>query len=117
MTCADLVETEPANGATAVPLDTLLGLTFASATDFRQTPNARISLYEVSDESTAVWQSDPGPEHPDQGSNQVTFGDVPKLKPNTHYFVLWDPGWVRVGGKPVRALNDGAFWWRFRTAP
>ena len=37
------------------------------------------------------------------------------LKPETTYFALADPGWITLGGKPAGPLNDGAYWYRFRT--
>ena len=43
------------------------------------------------------------------------FDDLPRLKPNTTYFALADAGWINLGGKPANQLNDGAFWYRFRT--
>ena len=43
------------------------------------------------------------------------FDDLPRLTPNTTYFALADAGWINLGGKPANRLNDGAFWYRFRT--
>lgn len=72
-------------------------------------------LYAVGEEDTPVWQADPEPGHPAEGKKTLTFDDLPKLKPNTTYFLLADPGWITLGGKPAGPLNDGAYWYRFRT--
>ncbi|MEM9185124.1 MAG: sulfatase-like hydrolase/transferase [Planctomycetota bacterium] len=94
-----------------------LRLELDKAIDFRETRGKKIRLFAVSDEDTPVWQADPDQSHPAQGRKAIVFDDVPLLKPDRQYYVLWEPGWVRVGGQPVRSLNDGAYWWRFRTPP
>lgn len=59
--------------------------------------------------------TDPEPGHVAEGKKQITFNDLPRLKPNTTYFALADAGWIILGSQPVGPLNDGAFWYRFRT--
>ncbi|MEM8913158.1 MAG: sulfatase-like hydrolase/transferase [Planctomycetota bacterium] len=109
------VRAEPAMSSVEVALDTDWTFFFSNPIDFSDTVGRTIRLYEVGDPATVVWQSDPEPGHPDEGTNQITFRDIPKLKPNTTYFALADAGWIRLGGKPAGPLNDGAYWYRFRT--
>ncbi|MEM6778777.1 MAG: sulfatase-like hydrolase/transferase [Planctomycetota bacterium] len=109
------VRAEPAMSSMEVALDTDWTFFFSNPIDFSDTVGRTIRLYEVGDPAKVIWQSDPEPGHPDEGTNQITFRDVPKLKPNTTYFALADAGWIRLGGKPAGPLNDGAYWYRFRT--
>ncbi len=82
---------------------------------FANSKGKSLRLYEAGDIETVVWRADPEPGHPAEGRTQITFHDLPQLKPNTTYFALADPGWICVGGKPAGPLNDGAYWYRFRT--
>ena len=50
-------------------------------------------------------------------ADQLVFDDLPELEADAAYFVEWDPAWATVGGKPLGPMNDGAYWWRFRTPP
>jgi arylsulfatase len=106
---------EPALAATDVPRNTDLSFTFSQPIRFANSTGKTIRLYAVSDPHTPVWTADPEPGHPAEGKMTVTFDDLPKLKPDTGYFVLTDPGWITLGGQPAGALNDGAYWYRFRT--
>jgi arylsulfatase A-like enzyme len=94
--------------------DTDLTFNFSKLISFKKSKGKTIRLYAVGDKETAVWEADPQPGHRAEGRNLITF-DLPKLKPNTTYFVLTDPGWITLGGKPAGTLNDGAYWYRFRT--
>jgi arylsulfatase len=114
--CPSLTSMHPANGSTAESTKIQLSLSFAKPVDFTATTDKRIYLYDVSDESRAVWQADPDQTHAGQGQLKVVFDDVPNLIADRHYAVRWDPGWIKVGDRTVGTLNDGAFWWRFRTA-
>ena len=107
-----LLSTSPANGADDVPVDTALTLTFNAPIRFGATGGRGIRLYRVGDESAPVWHASPTA----HGQTSVTFDDLPPLQPDTAYFIEWDPAWVRVAGQPLGPLNDGAYWWRFRTA-
>jgi arylsulfatase len=107
---------EPRESATDVPLDTGLSFTFSQPISFANSAGKSIRLYAVSDPNRAIWQADPEPGHPAEGTRTISFNDLPRLKPNTTYFLLTDPHWITLGGKPAQALNDGAFWYRFRTA-
>jgi len=110
-----LVSMSPANGATAESTKIELSLSFDQAIDFKATGGKWISLYDVSDESTPIWQSDPDESHPSQGKRTVRFDNIPTLKANSHYAIRCDAGWIKLGKRPGGAINDGAYWWRFRT--
>jgi arylsulfatase len=105
----------PANGSTADATRIKLSLSFHQPIDFAGTVSKGIYLYDVSDESKPIWQADPDPAHVAQGKLTVVFDDIPNLIPNGHYAIRWDAGWIKVGKRPVGTLNDGAYWWRFRT--
>lgn len=107
----------PPNSQTIDSCRVRLSLEFDEPLDFRGTAGRTICLHEVGNEETPVWTADPDARHPAQGERQIEFTDLPRLKADTHYFMLWDKGWAKVGGRALRQLNDGAYWWRFRTAP
>lgn len=113
--CPGIHSVEPDNASISQSTSVDLKLTFNSPIDFRKSENKRIRLYSVSDETTPIWQADPDDSHPCQGKRTLSFDDLPPLEPDQGYFLLWDPGWIKVGGRPVGRLNDGAYWWRFRT--
>lgn len=115
MSMPAFVRAEPASSATDVPCDTDLIFHFSQPISFANSAGKTLRLYEASDINTVVWQADPQPVHPSEGTNQVTFDDLPRLKPDTTYFALSDSGWITLGGKRAIGLNDGAFWYRFRT--
>lgn len=106
---------DPPQAATGVPLDTDLSFSFSQPISFAGSDGKTIRLYAVKDPEHVLWQADPAPGHPAEGTQCVTFDDLPHLERNTTYFLLTDPGWITLGGKPARAFNDGAFWYRFRT--
>ena len=106
----------PRQAATDVPLDTDLTFTFNQTISFANSKGKTIRLYAVEEPDQVLWQADPEPAHPAEGTRCVTFDDLPRLAPNTTYFLLSDRQWISLGGKPAGALNDGAFWYRFRTA-
>ena len=106
---------EPAGSSVNVPLDTDLQFTFSKRISFAGSKGKGIRLYAVNDPGTIVWQADPDPGHPSEGKKTVVFDDLPELEPDTTYFILADPHWISLGGKPAGTLNDGAYWYRFRT--
>ncbi|MGB7347875.1 MAG: sulfatase-like hydrolase/transferase [Pirellulaceae bacterium] len=109
------VTSRPLCSQSDVPLDTELSFTFQDSLDFNNSDNKTVRLYRVSDPEHPVWTADPDAEHPAQGKRTVTWNDLPTLEPDTAYFLLTDRGWASCGGKPLAALNDGAYWFRFRT--
>jgi arylsulfatase A-like enzyme len=114
MVCPQLESLEPENSSMCSSPEISLRLTFKQPVDFSNTDGKTIRLFEVSNESQTIWQADPDTTHPAQGERELEFDHIPRLTPGRQYFVLWDPGWVKVGGRPVGPLNDGAYWWRFR---
>jgi arylsulfatase len=115
MAMPDYLRAEPAQSATDVALDSDLSFYFSKPVSFKGTQGRRIKLLAADEPDKVIWQSDPEPGHPSEGKNSVTFDDLPELKPDTTYFVLADGGWIKIGGKPAGVLNDGAYWYRFRT--
>ena len=83
--------------------------------DFSQTGNRRIRLYQLSDEENPVWDVRLDRSHPSQGKTVLRVTDLPPLEADTQYYFLIDAGAFSVGGNPVGVINDGAYWWRFRT--
>lgn len=116
MSMPAFVRAVPASSAMDVPCDTDLTFHFSQPVSFADSAGKTLRLYEAGDVATIVWQADPEPGHAAEGTNQVTFDDLPRLKPDTTYFALSDSGWITLGGKRAIGLNDGAFWYRFRTA-
>lgn len=114
MACPQLESLEPENSTICRSKKIFLRLSFKQPVDFSNTTGKTIRIFGVSNESQPIWKADPDTTHPAQGTREIVFDDIPRLIPDRQYYVLWDPGWVRVGGKPVGPLNDGAFWWRFR---
>ncbi len=117
MSCPHLVSMSPANGATADSTSLTLRMSFARPIDFRGTSGKSIRLYCQPDETNPIWEADPDETHPSQATRTLKLGELPILEPDRQYYLLWDPGWIKVGGRPVGPLNDGAFWWRFQTPP
>jgi len=96
---------------------TRLEMHFNAPIDLAGREGKYIRLFKVSDESKPVWQIDPDARHPSQGTKQLVFKNLPSLEADTQYYVLIDGGAFKVGGRHVGVINDGAYWWRFRTEP
>lgn len=109
------VRAVPASSVMNVPRDRDLSFQFFHPIGFANSKGKTIRLYEAVDINTVDWQADPGPGHPTEGTEQITFDDLPQLKPNTSDSVLSDNGWITLAGKRAIGLNAGAFWYRFRT--
>ena len=107
---------EPPESATDVPLDTGLSFTFSRPISFANSQGKTIRLYAVKDPNHVIWQARREPGHPAEGTRTVSFDDLPRLELSTTYFVLDHSHWITLGDTPTRALIDGAFWYRFRTA-
>ncbi len=105
----------PENGKLVDPGSDRLELRFSRPVAFSNTENRLIRLFKVSDDETPVWELDPDASHPSQGENVARFENIPRLEPDTHYYILIDAGAMKVGGQATGPINDGAFWWRFRT--
>jgi len=112
----NLLSTFPLESQANVPIDIQIEMVFDGEIDFSNTTNKTIRLYTVSDIHTPIWQADLDSSHMGQGKDTLIINDLPKLSPDTGYFFLADRGWVKVNGKAAGPINDGAYWWRFRTA-
>lgn len=112
-----LVSTFPENSKMTPAGSQRLEMHFSAPVDLTGQKGKFIRLFKVSDESKPVWEIDPDATHPSQGMKQLIFKNLPPLEPDTQYFVLIDGGAFKVGGRPVGVINDGAYWWRFRTEP
>ncbi|HAV12926.1 MAG TPA: arylsulfatase [Opitutae bacterium] len=110
-----LLATFPANSKLTAPGSTQLEMRFSAAVDLSGRQGKYVRLFKVSDESQPVWESDPDETHPSHGKRSLKFTDLPPLEPDTQYYVWIDGGAFKVGGKSVGIINDGAYWWRFRT--
>lgn len=115
MACPTLTAVSPANGSTTQTTSVELTLSFNQPISFSRTEGRTISLYDVSDESKPIWQSDPDQSHIAEGMSAVSFKNIPTLQPDRQYAIRSDAGWIKLAGQPMGALNDGAYWWRFRT--
>ncbi len=115
MVMPSYIRATPRSSSVNVPLDTDLTFHFSKPIIFSNSTGKNIRLYEANNIQKAIWQFDPKPGHPEEGKTMITFEDLPRLKPSTTYFVLADRGWITLGGQPALQLNDGAYWYRFRT--
>lgn len=115
MFAPQLVSTFPENSKLTAPGTTRLEMHFSAAVDLSGAKGRFLRLFKVSDEQHPVWEMDPDASHPSQGKRRLCFDNIPALEADTQYYVLVDPGAFKVGGKPVGVINDGAYWWRFRT--
>jgi arylsulfatase A-like enzyme len=115
MFAPQIVSTFPENSKLTPAGSRRLEMQFSAPVDLAGRNSQFISLYKVSDETNPVWQIDPDASHPSQGRRRLLFEGLPALEPDTQYYVLIDPGAFKVGGQPVGVINDGAYWWRFRT--
>ncbi len=115
--CKDkLLNLNPDNSKVADGPVTQLQMHFSEPISFAASKGKSIRLFAVRNEDQPVWELSPTPSHPAHGKRNVVF-DIPQLEPDQGYFVEWDAGWAHLGKEPLGPLNDGAFWWRFRTPP
>jgi len=111
----NLVSTYPLMSQTHVPINTSLQMTFSAPLDFSKSAGKTIALYEVSNIHTPIWKKTLTSQDEWQGQTHVEFSDIPLLRANTTYFVLADRGWATSGKSALGPINDGAYWWRFKT--
>lgn len=71
--------------------------------------------------SSVLWYKDFDTTSTFEGKREVVFNNFPELEPNTHYYITWDKGWVRIKEndkiKPIQAVQESAFAYRFKTGP
>ena len=104
----------PACSATNVGLEPKLKMTFSKPIDFKGSPRKLLRLFAVGQPASPVWKFDPDIHHPAQGKREITFA-LPKLQPSTSYYLLTDAGWAKFGDAPAHGINEGAYFYRFRT--
>ena len=97
-----------------VPRNTKLTFKFSAPIGFENSKGKTIRLYKVGNADSPVWEADPEPGNIADGKTSITF-KLPELEPKSTYFLLADSGWITLGKKPVGPINDGAYWYRFRT--
>ena len=104
----------PACSQINVELRPTLCMTFTKPINFCDTHKKTLRLFELGKPGVPVWEFDPDNSHPAQCKKTVTF-ELPKLKPATTYYLLTAHGWAWFDEKKALGLNDGAYFYRFRT--
>jgi len=115
MFCDQLTTVFPENGKLTEPGSTAIEMHFAAPVHFPENASGRISLHSAASDRSPLWEIRPDSGHPSHGKRVLRFEDLPALEPDTSYFVLVSNAAFSVGGLPVGTINDGAYWWRFRT--
>lgn len=115
MFAPQLISTFPENSKLTPAGSQRLEMKFSEPIDLTGRKGKFIRLYKVSDETNPVWEIDPDATHPSHGTHSLVFEGIPPLEADTQYYVMIDGGAFSVGGRPVGVINDGAYWWRFRT--
>jgi len=110
-----MLATDPEYMASGVPIDTDLTFTIDGTVDFNGSAGLYIRLQKFGS-SDIIWEADPLPSHPSQGTSTITFTDLPILEPDTHYYITWDTGWFEYDGTNISRVNEAAFAYRFKTA-
>lgn len=110
-----LRDSSPAVSASNVGVQPDISFTFDRPLNFKNTKGKTLRLYRVQEPNKPVWKFDPEPDHPAQGKKTIVFDNIPTLLPNSTYFMETDIGWARSGPRVLHRLNDGAYWFRFRT--
>lgn len=110
-----MLATDPEYMASGVPIDTDLTFTIDGIVDFNGSAGLFIRLQKFGS-SDIIWEADPLPSHPSQGTSTITFTDLPTLEPDTHYYITWDNGWFEYDGTNISQVNEAAFAYRFKTA-
>lgn len=66
-----------------------------------------------------LWSKDLELDSNFEGKKEIVFSDFPALEPNTHYYITWDAGWVKVKQNdkfiPISPVRESAFAYRFKT--
>lgn len=115
MVMPEYISANPHMAQDNVQTDTDLRFNFSAPIYFNKTNNKTLRLYAVDQPEKVVWQADLSRQSHAIGNQSITFTNLPRLRPNTSYFLLADAGWITIGGRPVGPINDGAYWFRFRT--
>ncbi|WP_088323855.1 sulfatase-like hydrolase/transferase [Polaribacter tangerinus] len=102
-----------------VSINQKLSFTFQGEISFVNTKGRKIRLQKYGC-SEIIWSNDLDTNSNYEGKNEIVFKDFPILEPNTHYYITWDAGWVKIkqNGKlrPIQAVKESAYAYRFRTS-
>ena len=101
-----------------VSINQKLTFTFGNEISFANTNNKKIRLQKYGSQEI-IWSKDLDINSDFEGKKEIIFNDFPKLEPNTHYYITWDTGWVKVkkNGKmiPIQSVRESAYAYRFKT--
>lgn len=113
-----MTSTQPAYMADNVALNQKLTLSFKGTVSFAGTKGKVLRLQKYGD-TTILWSKDLDETSVFEGKKQLIFDDFPALEPDTHYYITWDAGWVKVldNGKlkTITPVQESAFAYRFKT--
>lgn len=101
-----------------VALDQKLTLSFKGNISFTGTEGRTIRLQKYGN-PRILWSKDLDENSVFEGKSEITFDDFPLLEANSHYYITWQEGWVKVmqNGKltPISPVRESAYAYRFKT--
>ncbi|WP_164510877.1 sulfatase-like hydrolase/transferase [Nonlabens xiamenensis] len=101
-----------------VPTDQKLTLNFKGKITFAGTTGKSIRLQKYGSPDV-IWSKDFDASSLHEGKTSITFTDFPTLEADSHYYITWDAGWVKVmhQGKwrNISPVRESAFAYRFKT--
>lgn len=113
-----MVKTVPEYMQSDVSVNQKLSFTFSGNISFKGTKGRVIRLQKYGDPKI-LWSQDLDENSPFEGKKEITFDDFPALEPDTHYYITWQAGWVKVMEKgklkPISPVRESAFAYRFKT--
>lgn len=113
-----MVKTAPEYMESNVSVNQKLSFTFSGSISFKGTKGRVIRLQKYG-ETKILWSKDLDENSPFEGKKEITFDDFPALEPDTHYYITWQAGWVKVMEKgklkPISPVRESAFAYRFKT--
>ncbi|MGB5983192.1 MAG: sulfatase-like hydrolase/transferase [Nonlabens sp.] len=96
-----------------------LVLDFKGPVTFKGTQGKSIRLLKYGNPAV-LWSKDLDENSSFEGKTILSFEDFPQLDPGSHYYITWDPGWVKVkqNGKfqPITPVRESAYAYRFKTS-
>ncbi|WP_299665987.1 sulfatase-like hydrolase/transferase [uncultured Polaribacter sp.] len=96
-----------------------LTFTFNGKVTFANTNGRKIRLQKYGSQEI-LWSKDLDINSDFEGEKEIVFKDFPTLESNTHYYITWDAGWVKIKQKgkmkPIQPVRESAFAYRFRTS-
>ena len=113
-----MVKTLPEYMENNVGTNQKLTFVFKGNISFANTDGKKIRLQKYGD-SKILWSKDLDSNSIFEGTKEIVFSDFPILEPNTHYYITWDAGWIRVKQNekfvPISPVRESAFAYRFKT--